>query len=119
MSPWTRLAARSVRAAADERSSPMSRRSPPIVVALALFLHASPSAAAPGLSLAWDHCRSEATAVQNKMFACDTNTGSQTLVGSFALTFPVERVAATEVVLQLAPDGSVIPAWWQFRNTGS
>jgi hypothetical protein len=100
----------------------MARHLPFALLALALFmppLLAGPAAAAPGLSLAWDHCRSEATSAQHKTFACDTNSGSETLVGSFALTFPVDRVAGTEIVLQLVPAGGVIPAWWQFKNVGS
>jgi hypothetical protein len=92
------------------------------VVSLALF--ASPlftglASVAPGIALAWDHCLAQGTGVQNKMFACDTNAGSNLLVGTFELTRPMPGVTAGEVILQVAAASATLPEWWQFHNAGS
>ncbi len=75
--------------------------------------------AAPGLSLAWDHCLSEGTGTQNKVFACDTNVGTNDMVGTFELASAFEEVTATEIVLQLATASPALPPWWRVFNAPS
>ena len=84
----------------------------------ALFL-SIPASAAPGIALAWDHCLSEGTGVQNKVFACDTNVGGQTMVGTFQLAAAMDGVKGTEIVVQVASASPVLPAWWHFSNVGT
>lgn len=89
--------------------------------ALALLLLSSvPGAAlaAQGISLAWDHCLADG-GIQNKVFACDTNSGENRLVGTFQLGSNMSNVVAAEIVLQLATAGVALPAWWDVYNAGS
>jgi hypothetical protein len=92
-------------------------RSLVLLAALALIALA-PGARAAGLSLRWDSCYSDG-GVQNKNFACDTNTGSQTLVGTFTLGADLAQVSGNEIVLDLAFAGPMTPQWWAFRNIGT
>ena len=88
---------------------------------LAVFvvqLLAAPTSAAPGIAFAWDHCLSEGTGVQNKVFACNVNTGSHVAVGTFELTRPMPDVSSAEIVLQLASAGAQLPDWWQLSFSG-
>ncbi len=82
---------------------------------LALVL-AAPASAAPGIALAWDHCLSEGTGVQNKMFACDTNVGSNVMVGTFELTRAFDGVNGAEIVVQLQSASPALPPWWRLFN---
>ena len=75
--------------------------------------------AGQGLSLAWFHCYSEGTGTHNAVFACNTNAGVHSLVGSFELANDMANVIGTEIVLNLAADAPALPDWWQFKNTGT
>jgi hypothetical protein len=87
--------------------------------ALALALFAAPAArAVEGVNLRWDQCYGDAGA-RNKSFACDTNTGTETLVGSFVLGTDIVQMGAEDVVIDLASAGSTLPPWWQFMNAGT
>src|SRR5262245_12372918 len=78
----------------------------------------APAHAAQGLNLAWTHCFSD-LGVQNRTFACNTNSGNSVLFGSFVLASDFPQLIGTEIVLQLAADSPSLPAWWQLKNTGS
>jgi hypothetical protein len=80
---------------------------------------AMPSFAAEGVNLAWNHCLGEGTGVQNVAFACDNNTGSHVMIGSFVLGHDLAAVIGAEVVIDLAAASPSLPAWWMFRNVGS
>jgi hypothetical protein len=84
----------------------------------ALFLPA-PASAAPGIALAWDHCLSQGTGTQNKVFACDTNVGSSVMVGTFELVSTLENVSGAEIIIQLATASAALPAWWDLFNSGA
>ena len=82
----------------------------------------------PGVALRWDHCFGEGTGVEIRSFACNTNAGLETLVGSFALPASLSGVNGNEIVVDvftgvpiITYSGSVnpVPAWWQFKNAGS
>jgi hypothetical protein len=57
--------------------------------------------------------------VLNKTFACDTNAGSELLVGSFVPVANISNVKGVEVVIKLASIDSSWPAWWEFINTAT
>lgn len=83
----------------------------------ALALSASPAAAA-GINLGWDDCPAGPTYALTQTFACDTNTGAHTLVGSFVATAGVEKMSANEMVIDLQSSGAAFPDWWGM-NSGS
>lgn len=75
------------------------------------------AAAGPGgLNLGWDECGGHAASL-NRSVACDTNLGTNTLVGSFVTPCCVTAMSGIEVVLNLETLPSW-PAWWDTR-TGS
>ncbi|MEQ1832917.1 MAG: hypothetical protein ABL977_07655 [Candidatus Eisenbacteria bacterium] len=81
--------------------------------------HAAAHAAAPsapGVSLNWDRCFGDGS-VQYRNFACDVNTGSDRMVGSFELTSPMPAVTGLEIVLEVGTVAAV-PQWWLFTAPG-
>jgi len=85
---------------------------------LALLAVASSAHAARGVFLRWDHCYADG-GVQNKNFACDTNAGSETLVGGFETNADYPNVSGNEVIINLVSAGSPLPAWWLMRSVGT
>jgi hypothetical protein len=67
-----------------------------------------------GLNLGWDDCGG-LPASGNKTFACDTNVGFNTLIGSFVAPSFVTQMTANEVVMDLESAGVTLPAWWNMR----
>ena len=90
-------------------------RAPWCALVFSLFVS---SASAATLNLRWNACLGDGGAV-NRSFACDTNDGQQTLVGSFVLPSALQHVSGTEVALDVVLAGSTLPAWWQFKNAGA
>jgi hypothetical protein len=95
----------------------MRRVLPISCVVLALTVSA---ALAGGLNLSWGpECASDATSI-NKNFACTSDSGSSTMVVSFAPSSSHEHLIAVDAVIDgvdcLNP---VVPDWWQFKNTGA
>ena len=82
----------------------------------ALSLAASPALGA-GVNLAWNDC-GQAGQV-NRSFACNSNTGTHTLVGSYVPPAGMTAVTGAEVVMRLVSASASYPAWWQFKNVGS
>ncbi len=83
-----------------------------------LVVSASAAFAAPGVNLRWNACYGDG-GVLNRTFACNTNTGSNTLVGSFEMGADLHNVSGLEIVVDLASAGATLPAWWQFHNAGT
>jgi len=83
------------------------------VLAVALT---STSAPAEGLNLSWDDCGTHG--VQQRAFACDTNAGSNTIVGSFVAGAYLTAVTGAEAVMDLNSSSPALPNWWMQR-TGS
>ena len=54
-----------------------------VLCALAPLLFGTPAASAAGFNLGWNDCPSGATYSLLETFACDSNVGFHTLVGSF------------------------------------
>ncbi len=83
-----------------------------------VFLTAVPVLAAPGLNLSWNSCYGEGTGVQNMAFACNTNLGSQRIVGSFVSDIDILRVGGVECYVDLASASAALPAWWRVDRDG-
>lgn len=89
------------------------RRLPLILAALALASSSHAYTYGPyGCNLRWDHCYGDG-GVPNKNFACDVNTGSETLVGSFVPAWDIGDVSGLEIMLSFASASASYPAWWR------
>jgi hypothetical protein len=76
-------------------------------------------ASASGVGLKWDLCAADG-GMTNKAFACNTNAGSNQLVGTFALNAAgLAQVSGNEVIIDLASAGATLPAWWQMFKAGT
>lgn len=90
-----------------------------LLLSCALLAFVVPLAhAAPGVNMRWTSCYGDGGAF-NRNFACNTNTGSNVLVGSFVLGQAVEQMSGSEMILDLASASSPLPNWWAFRNAGT
>ena len=85
--------------------------------ALCLFL-ATTTHAGTGVNLRWSDCFGDG-GTSNRNFACNSNAGANVLVSSFVLAAPIPQASGNEVIIDLATSSVTIPAWWEFRNTGS
>jgi len=90
-----------------------------------VLLAAAPTVAWAGnLNLAWNNspisegCWPESP-LNMKTFACNTNSGSATLVGSFGLPQDCPDFIGISVLLNGQSDTYWLPDWWQLYNTGS
>ena len=87
-------------------------------VVAAMLLVAS-SALAAGVRLSWQTCAGDGL-VQNRAFACTSNTGSNIVVGSFVLDSDLLQVNGNELCVDLiSQDGAVLPEWWKFTSAGA
>src|SRR5262245_53830443 len=89
-----------------------------LLCGLLLAVSASVATAGPGVGLRWNDCIGDAGAA-NKAFACTSNTGSQTMVGTFELSADLLTTSGEEVVIDLASAGATLPLWWGFKNAGT
>ncbi|MFM8559493.1 MAG: hypothetical protein ACKOC6_07810 [bacterium] len=87
------------------------------VVTACLVMLTAASAHA-GVNLRWNKCFGEGTGVVNRNFACDTNAGSELLVGSFLSPQTLTNVTRCEAIVDIAVPGSALPAWWQMGAAG-
>jgi hypothetical protein len=82
-----------------------------------LLLSAGPVWAS-GINLGWNDCPGGATYSLVKTFACDMNTATHTLVGSFVAPAGVVAVSANEIVIDMAVAPlTPLPDWWTLRAT--
>jgi hypothetical protein len=81
-----------------------------------ILLMTSRSYGQSGLNLSWDDCG--AFGLGSRSFACDTNTGSHTLVASFAAPDSF-CVIGTNGVIDLQTSSATVPDWWEFVNSGA
>src|SRR5262245_48013909 len=82
------------------------------------LLALAPPALAAGVNLSWDACTAEG-GVQNKTFACDTNSGTRALYGSFVLAADQPDFVGIEVTIDVSAKSDSLPAWWQFFNANA
>lgn len=75
---------------------------------------------AAGINLSWDDCGP--AGVSNKDFACETNSGGATLIGSFVAPSGINALVGIYASLDLwsSPDSvaTAMPDWWQIGGTG-
>ncbi len=93
----------------------MSRIAPVVVLLLLLSIPAY----AGGVNLAWGTgCWAE-NPTSLITFACDTNTGTTVMTGSFVLDrdMPLFQAAAATIDMQSA--STTLPDWWQMYHAGS
>ncbi len=75
-------------------------------------------ASAAGLNLSWNACGGAGLA--NKTFACNVNTGlAEMMVASYVAPAGTAGITGLEAVIDLQSSTATLPAWWQFKNTGS
>jgi hypothetical protein len=80
---------------------------------LLLLVTACAAHAGGELYLRWDNCIGDG-GVNNRTFACDTNSGVETLVASFRLDQTFVGMNWIQGYLDIASiDPSSMPAWWQ------
>lgn len=84
-----------------------------------LLLLASPAAhAAPGVNLRWTNCLGDGGTF-NRNFACNTNSGSNVLVGSFVLAQARAQITGVDAIVDVATANASLPSWWALWNAGS
>ena len=91
------------------------RRHPLLLVGLLL---SAPAAQGSGVFLKWDACAADG-GTSARSFACDTNSGFETLVSSVVLDAAVADVIGIEVRIVGQSTSGVLPAWWGVANAGS
>jgi hypothetical protein len=75
--------------------------------------------AGPGLALAWNQCFGDAGFAQNANFACNSNTGTHVMVGTFTLASDMPKVTSMEIIIDVATASAALPEWWRFHKPGS
>lgn len=85
-----------------------------LLLAPLLFAH---DVSAAGLNLRWDACGSQG--VNNKSFACNTNTGTNKMAGSFVAPSGVTQLTGMEMTMIGTFNGAGVPSWWQMKNAGT
>ena len=89
-----------------------------LLCGLLLAMSATIASAGPGVGLRWTNCLSDAGTL-NRVFACNSNTGSNVLVGTFELGADLLTTSGEEIVIDLASASTPLPAWWAFKNAGT
>lgn len=68
-----------------------------------------------GINLGWFDCPNQGAYQFTRQFACDSNEGSQTLVGSFVAPAGMEAVTGFAAVIDVRTLGGVAGGWWDLR----
>lgn len=84
---------------------------------LVLTMLCANDAFAVGLNLRWDACGSQG--VTNRSFACDVNTGTNKMAGSYVAPAGITQLSGMEMVLIGTFGGAGVPSWWQMKNAGT
>ena len=92
----------------------MPRLPSQLLTLLLLAAFAGPAAAA-GVNLSWDACTPDG-GVQNKTFACNANSGGNSLFASFALASDMANVIGIEAKVDITAQADSLPAWWRFEG---
>ncbi len=90
-----------------------------ILAAALVVVLATAAGAEPGANISWDQCWPEGGSA-TKYFACNSNTGSADLVGSFELLADMPDFVGVSVILDgYTGNYSPLPDWWQLFNVGA
>ena len=73
---------------------------------------------AAGANLAWNACLSEG-GTANRDFACNSNTGTNVLYGSFVLAADQPLCTGIEATVEISASTDSLPSWWQLFNFGA
>src|SRR5215471_10289240 len=94
-------------------------RSPLVLLVLTALLFASP-ALATGVDIGWDNCMGDPGATSLKTFACNTNSGTESLWVSFESPVAASAIGLLEVAIEFRTrSGAPLPAWWDFEGLAS
>jgi len=63
----------------------------------------------------WDLCYGDGGA-SNRVFACNSNTGTERLVVSFRPSQTITQVTGLEVAIDAQSSSATLPSWWQLRG---
>ena len=81
-----------------------------VLISVALLALMACTASAAGLDLFWNDCPPIGS--PNEAFACNTNTGVQTLVGSYFPPAGMVAVNGNEMVVDLQISAATLSPWW-------
>ena len=84
-----------------------------------LLLACAPAAMGAGLNLFWNDCGNSSSAVTNRNFACNTNSGANVLTISFDPLPGVTALSAINWAIDLQSATATLPQWWRYRNPGT
>ncbi|HEY2955256.1 MAG TPA: hypothetical protein VGK89_08415 [Candidatus Eisenbacteria bacterium] len=87
----------------------------PFVSSLLLAATAG-AASSAGLDLGWLDCAGLGAGARNWAFACGTNVGVNTLVGSFVAPAGLDYVNGFEARVDLYTEGSTLSPWWDIGD---
>lgn len=85
-----------------------------LVLVIAALVSCGTRAHAVGISLSWDDCGANGT--QLRSFACDSNTGTHVLVGSFAAPAGLDSMNGCAGIIELQSACSTFPGWWSMSS---
>lgn len=88
------------------------------LVALAILTLRPSHGECAGANLAWNACLSEG-GTSNRDFACNSNTGTNVLYGSFVLSADQPLCTGIEATVEISASADSLPAWWQLFNVGA
>jgi hypothetical protein len=86
-----------------------------LMTAMLLALMAC-TASAAGLNLGWNDCPAGGGYLLNNAFACNTNSGTQILIGSYIPPSGLNAVNGNEMVLDLQTNQPALSPWWNMGN---
>jgi hypothetical protein len=87
-----------------------------LITGALVALTASQAFAVGGINLSWTDCGLSGQATRT--FACNVNTGSDVLVGSFSgVSCGLDSLNGQEAIVDLQFSGAATPAWWAFTGT--
>lgn len=89
-----------------------------VLLSLLALLLIAPTADASGVFLKWNACHADG-GVSARSFACDTNSGTETLVCSMVLDSDLAGITGVEARIVGQSASGAIPAWWTFVSAGS
>ena len=91
-------------------------------MALGIFLLALMTAAgaaqAAGIDVGWSMCIEDGVS-NSKMFGCQTNSYTNTIVPSFQPPAGITSLGQVVVTFEVCVPSGTLPAWWDFFNPGS
>ena len=88
------------------------------IVVFAISVSPAASFAQGSLSMAWDHCAAEG-GVSNRNNTCTTNSGSNSLIGTFRSPIDFFNCVGIELTVEVLSSYATMPSWWQLWNTTS